>query len=253
MQPEHGPAAAGTQFASLGDEMLRRLRDLKGYRIEATDGELGSVRDILFDDESWTVRYMVAATGPWLLGKRVLVGWPALGQPDWDERNFPVSLTKEQVKHSPHVSVDEPVSRRQERSIHDHYGWRPYWGVVMAKAALKQAGIEADESATPPSPEDETHLRSVREVVDYEVRAQDEKVGVVADFLADDYTWIIKEMVVEMGGLLSKQEMIVDATWIEDVDWAHRVVTLGLPAEQFEDAVVSEPREVPAGEPRPIV
>jgi len=216
--------------------MLRSLKELKGFRIDATDGELGSVRDLLFDDEQWTVRYVVAATGPWLLGKRVLIGWPALGQPDWEDKTFPVSLTKAQVKHSPHVSTDEPVSRRQERALRDHYGWSPYWGAAMAKVALRDAGLEPDE----PDPEDETHLRSVREVVGYDVRARDELVGTVADFLVDDRSWIIRKMIVEDGTLFSKSDVLVDASWIDEVDWARRVVTVGLDKARLDRAAAPE-------------
>ena len=37
--------------------MLRKVEDLKGYKIHATDGELGTVRDLYFQDDRWTVRY----------------------------------------------------------------------------------------------------------------------------------------------------------------------------------------------------
>jgi hypothetical protein len=216
--------------------MLRALKDLKGYRIEATDGELGSVRDILFDDEQWTVRYMVAATGPWLLGRRVLLGWPALGQPDWAQRTFPVSLTKQQVKQSPHVSVDEPVSRRHERDLQAHYGWRPYWGVVMAKAALRQAGVEPQASSAPADPDEETHLRSVREVVGYEVHTKDQHIGTVSDFFADDQSWMIRKVLVDIGTLLAAREILLDASLIEDVDWNRRLVRLGVETAELERA-----------------
>ena len=52
--------------------MLRSALQLKGYRLEAVDGELGNVSDFLFDDERWVVRYLVADTRRWLPGN-----WPA--------------------------------------------------------------------------------------------------------------------------------------------------------------------------------
>ena len=52
--------------------MQKSVKDLKGYAIGATDGDIGKVDDFYFDDESWTIRYLVADTGNWLLGRKVL-------------------------------------------------------------------------------------------------------------------------------------------------------------------------------------
>ena len=43
--------------------MLRSLNEIIGYRIEASDGELGRAKDFSFDDLSWVVRYLVVDTG----------------------------------------------------------------------------------------------------------------------------------------------------------------------------------------------
>ncbi len=53
--------------------MLRSVSDLHGREIRATDGEIGSVDRFLFDDETWTVRYLVVDTGNWLPGSQVLI------------------------------------------------------------------------------------------------------------------------------------------------------------------------------------
>jgi sporulation protein YlmC with PRC-barrel domain len=226
--------------------MMRSLRELRGYRIEATDGELGSVRDVFFDDEMWTVRYMVAATGPWLLGKRVLVGWLALGQPDWRQRTVPVTLTKEQVKHSAHVSTDEPVSRRREHELQSHHGWAPRWGVTAARVALQKARTDADAATQSEERDGEAHLRSLREVVGYDVRVKGARVGRVGDFLADDRTWTIRQMVVKTGPWHSPREVLVDASCIEEVDWSRRLVMVALRGRHFEEAVAAGPGDAPS-------
>ena len=43
--------------------------ELKGNAIAATDGDTGNVEDFYFDDKSWTIRYLVASTGGWFVGK----------------------------------------------------------------------------------------------------------------------------------------------------------------------------------------
>ena len=47
--------------------MQYSVKDLKGYAIGATDGDIGKLDDFYFDDESWTIRYLVAETGSCLL------------------------------------------------------------------------------------------------------------------------------------------------------------------------------------------
>jgi len=42
--------------------MLRSVNDLKGCTIVATDGDVGEVVEFYFDDERWTVRYLIADT-----------------------------------------------------------------------------------------------------------------------------------------------------------------------------------------------
>ena len=43
--------------------MLRNAKDLHGFTIRATDGELGTVDQFYFDDESWAIRYLTVETG----------------------------------------------------------------------------------------------------------------------------------------------------------------------------------------------
>jgi uncharacterized protein YrrD len=50
--------------------MLRGISTLKGLTVGAIDGEIGSVHDVYFDAQHWTVRYFVVDTGTWLSGRR---------------------------------------------------------------------------------------------------------------------------------------------------------------------------------------
>jgi uncharacterized protein YrrD len=53
--------------------MLRSFAHLRGFAIHANDGEIGSLRDVYFDDQSTLIRYFVVDTGTWLRGRRVLL------------------------------------------------------------------------------------------------------------------------------------------------------------------------------------
>src|SRR6185312_12527406 len=111
-----------------GRQMLRNAKDLRGYTLRATDGEVGSVEDLYFDDDGWAVRYFVVDTGHWLLGKHVLISPRAIGHPDWMSRLLPASLTRAQVEHSPDVDTERPVSRQHEAANLRYYGYPYYWG-----------------------------------------------------------------------------------------------------------------------------
>jgi hypothetical protein len=49
--------------------MLQVGTAINGYKIEASDGTIGSVSDFLFDDRTWKVRWLVVDTGNWLTGR----------------------------------------------------------------------------------------------------------------------------------------------------------------------------------------
>ena len=96
---------------------------LKGYAIAATDGPLGTVSDFLFDDAGWSIRWLVVDTGNWLSGRTVLLPPSVLGQPDAGQRTFSVALSMQQVKDSPDIDTQQPVSRQMEAGVYDYYGW----------------------------------------------------------------------------------------------------------------------------------
>ena len=53
--------------------MLFAASGLIGCAVAASDGRVGAVKDFLFDDRSWNVRWMVVDTGHWLPGRKVLI------------------------------------------------------------------------------------------------------------------------------------------------------------------------------------
>ena len=57
----------------------------------------------------------------------MLITPPVLGKPEGQMEVFPVELTREQVKGSPDIDTEKPVSRQQEIELHKYYNWAPYW------------------------------------------------------------------------------------------------------------------------------
>ena len=108
--------------------MLWNIQSFNGFTIEASDGHIGTVCDMLFDDANWNIRWLVVDTGTWLSGRKVILPVSSLGKPDRDDRVFPVNLTKTLVEGSPDLDFDAPVSRQMEARSLDYYGWEPYLG-----------------------------------------------------------------------------------------------------------------------------
>jgi len=61
------------QSTKEGKTMLRNVSRLKSFTIRARDGEIGTLEQFYFDDESWAIRYMVVNAGDWLGGRLVLI------------------------------------------------------------------------------------------------------------------------------------------------------------------------------------
>ena len=244
--------------------MLRPSKDLLDLAIVAsdgaTDGAIGDVRDLYFDDQAWTVRYLVVEAGSWLSSRKVLVSpAAAAGRPDWANRLLPVSLTREQVRNSPDIDTDMPVTRQHETDYADYYRYPYYWdGAGMwagggyptppmpavdspgsaaagAEAGLAQAGVDARRRDHDP------HLRSCREVVGYHIEARDGEIGQVQGLLVDDASWAVRYLVVSTSNWGLGHDVLVAPQWIRRVSWEQRLVAVDLTREALKQAPWFDP------------
>lgn len=205
--------------------MLRNLNSLFGSVIYATDGELGHVHDFLFDDRGWTIRYIVVETGGWLSSRQVLISPAAAGKPDWERRVVPVSLSMEQVRNSPDVDTATPVSLQEEIAMSQYYGWPAYWSMDPPLVPVIVPG-------QPVAAEGDPHLRSVREVVTYQVDAADGQLGEIDDLIIEDSNWFLRYLVVKTGGWLNEKQLLITTRSVGSIQWSRRQVVL---AQAFDD------------------
>ena len=222
--------------------MLRSVHDWKGFTIQATDGEIGHVDQFFFDDEHWTIRYLVVDTGGWLAGRRVLISPIALGETDWPEQRLHVKLTRQQVENSPDIDLDRPVSRLQEKGYYQYYGWPAYWaGPALwgpGPYPLYYAPEERHDIIEPDikGESGDRHLRSVREVTGYAIQARDGDIGHVEDFLLDERDWSIRYLIVDTKNWLPGKKVLVAPTWISGVHWDRSNVSVDLTRSAIEQA-----------------
>ena len=202
--------------------MKRSVKSLIGNTMGATDGEIGKVIEFYFDDETWTIRYLIVETGNWLFGRKVLISPQALLTPEWENEVFPINLTREQIKNSPEIDTERSVSRQQEIELYKYYPWTGYWAggfyggmpIPMSQELPKAMDTMASEKS-----DDNPHLRSTAMVTGYKIKALDGEIGDVEDFLFDDSTWKIDFLVVDTGNWLPGKKVLISPKWIKEIFW----------------------------------
>jgi uncharacterized protein YrrD len=220
-----------------------------GFTMGATDGDIGKVKDFYFDDVTWTIRYLVVETGNWLSNRKVLISPEALLQVDWANETFPVNLTKEQIKKSPDVDTDQPVSRQHELKLYAHYPWTSYWGGGIWAGGMGTTGMMMPSSSVPmeeavkngeqtsdAEADGDPHLRSAKNVQGYTIHALDDTIGDVEDFIVDDSNWTINYMVVDTGNWFPGKKVIISPYLIKEINWETSEVRINASVEQVKNS-----------------
>ena len=61
------------------------------------------------------------------------------------------------------------------------------------------------------------------------------------DFIVEDDLWIIHYLVVDTGNWLPGKKVLVSPTWIEEVNWAERQVSLDLATDTIQNSPEFDP------------
>ena len=209
--------------------MLSKAKTLASYKLQSLDGEIGTVKDFYFDDRDWTVRYLVADTGEWLVSRQVLISPLCVAGLDREHESLTVKLTKAEIEHSPSLNRDKPVSRQFEQEYTVFFGLPMYWGFPTDAKAHAQSGGPAKKDHDP-------NLRSTHDVDGHHVEASDGEIGHVDDFVIDDETWAIRYLIVDTKDWLPGKRILISPKWIERVSWSEKKVVVALTREAIQQA-----------------
>jgi len=107
--------------------MLRPVKSILNYKILATDGEIGTVSDLIVDDQEMKLRYLVIDTGNWLPGKKVVLStaWISSVAPQRD--TVVMNIEKKRIQEAPEYRPDADFTRDDETRLHDYYRFPYYW------------------------------------------------------------------------------------------------------------------------------
>ncbi len=226
--------------------MKRRMESLIGFTISGKDGEMGKVKEFYFDDETWTVRYMIVETGSWLFGRKVLIAPEAVNKIDLEQKMFKVNLTIEQVQNSPMIDTDKPVSRQHEMLLYSHYLWKSfYWGGGAGSLGMGMSypiSIYQDKKEDVIS-DDDIHLRSTEKVTGYSIKASDGRIGDVEDFIINDSTWAIDLILIDTGNWFPGKKVLISPKLIKEVNWENSTVTVNATEAQVKNSPEYDPGE----------
>jgi hypothetical protein len=111
LPPLPGRPARGGQRQAGSDPHLRSSKEIAGYAVQASDGEMGYVRDAIVDDENWMVRYVVIRTGSWLGGHDVMVPAGRVTQIDWEGSRVHFDGTRDEIRNSAHYDPATVLNR----------------------------------------------------------------------------------------------------------------------------------------------
>jgi hypothetical protein len=235
--------------------MLRSVQQLYGDKLGASDGEIGRVKDFYFDDQNWVVRYLVADTGSWLVGRKVLISPYALGHLDQAGKILSVNLTRKQIEDSPSVESHKPVSRQYEEEYYRYYGWPYYWqgdglwgmsGFPILDLPSKPLPGESPTASGPRPERADAHLRSTQAVNGYHLRTGDRKIGHVCGFMMDDQSWAIGQLVIKTGHRLSGKEVVIPTKNVERISYEESTVFVNLTSEAVEQSPAHQQASVGA-------
>ena len=204
--------------------------EITGMPVHASDGEIGTIKDVLFDPQSWTVRHLEVSTG-WLFGRDVLIPVDKVKSIQAPDGAVTFDLTKEQIENSPSAEPSRPVDRSYESRLIGYYGLSPYWAGPPEMGVPPQAIPIEDRSD---EARDATVLMFAGEIEGYELDAQGERVGTVRDVLIELDSWKVTSLMADLGGFFSRDSTTIGTAPVIGIDRENRIVHISEPKENVD-------------------
>jgi hypothetical protein len=180
--------------------MLRSVKELENARVTLADGRpCGRVKDLYFDDGSWSIRFFKISLDPIRFGhKQVLL------RPDQisscSEAGCELKIDESELRLAPLDSSYLPVCRQ-------YASFSP--GSAGPRVSNRSRGAEADP-----------HLRSAKAVRNYSILAGDEFGGLAADLIFDTEAWEVRYLVIERAEQRKLLSFLIHPQNVERISWS---------------------------------
>lgn len=225
--------------------MLYSLSDLEQYTVNASDGYIGKVKDFYFDDRTWKLRCVLAETGIWLKNRKVLLPASAVKLVNVDDKHLSLDLSMYQVKNGPGIDKQLSLNPQSEIDYLSYYGYSFYRGATEAHgfdqdAEAKLADIFASVDAVRRTYGDR-HLRSCREIINYDIEGSDNQVGYLQSMLFDETDWSVRYLVANTSNWWLGHQVLLEPQSIKDVSWGDARIYLNMLRSQVQNAPIFDP------------
>lgn len=169
----------------------------------ARDGARFKIYDVLFDDRTFAVQYLVVNVGRFALSRRVLVPAAALAGFDAAREEIALNISRAEVEQEADASEHPPVSDEK-----------------MIESFVFLSPIAPGVFPLPPSARTsaEPNLWSARDLIGYSLRSGEIIAGHVEDMVLDPAAWKIRSLVTSLRGERTRK-ILIEPAQVERIHW----------------------------------
>jgi hypothetical protein len=231
--------------------MLRNLDEIQNYNVITKEEEyVGIVDSFLFDDENGIIRYLVVDLDQLNPRRKVLISPISIDETKWAERKISLSLVKEQIKNSPDIGVDKPVSKQKELELIKYYNLPEYFDPKLVNSKIVNAPPTKPEKKSERNKKQyldkskmiyDTHLRSTKEIIGYDSENRNGIIGKVENFIAEDENWTIRFIVIDARSLVEGKKILISPERLENIKWESSKIYTDVSQEEIENCPEYDP------------
>jgi hypothetical protein len=218
---------------------LIKLSDIKNCKFLAADGDIGTCKDIIIDDGCLTIRFFSVVSKKWLPERKILLSPFTVGAIDEQNQLVYIELAQQQIKNSPPLGADQPISRLYEEKYFTYYDWPPYWDTLSwpNTSHLRTSVIATHHPDENIAPNTENHLQRANRILGYDVVDAEGKVGQLKDFIVDTHYWVIRFLEIGIHNSLDDTNFtLIPPSVILGVNWPDNRITVDLNCEILQNA-----------------
>jgi sporulation protein YlmC with PRC-barrel domain len=106
---------------------LHSSQTVTGYHIITREEELGFVENMIVDEKTWMIRYLVIDANFGLESKKILIAPDWIDTINWHERDMSVNIATKKMGECPNFDLSMPIRREYEDLLYEHYECKKYW------------------------------------------------------------------------------------------------------------------------------
>lgn len=220
------PEGPSKGIAGKEESVFHGLRTLLQIPLVTADGRKSAIRNFLFDDRSWLIRFLLVDAGKWFAPHIVAVPTDAVNPPDWLQMTVTSRLTAAELLTSPDAETIRPVSQQKRLAWMRHFGWREHDLNWCAPSSLHLPCREFDGHTQG----DDPHLRRTGDLISYQVWAKNGYLGLLEGFFLKDASWHIGYLLARTGDWIYGEKMIPSSNVIS-ISWGQKRVVLDCPGD----------------------